>query len=80
MRAGRLGQREGLADVRANLPREDVGEELTGVVGAVAGSDLKVPRPVTVTFRRPASAGSIAEKAPLGAPWAENRPPSAMTS
>jgi hypothetical protein len=42
VRAGRLGQRERLPDMRPNPPREDVGEELTGVVGAVAGSDLKV--------------------------------------
>ncbi len=43
MRAGRLGQRERLADVRANLPRDDVGQELTGVVGAFTGPDLKIP-------------------------------------
>ena len=72
--AGRSGRRAG------GPSREDVGQELTGEVGPVAGPDLKVPRPVTVTFRRPASARSIAAKPPLGAPWAENRPPSAMTS
>ena len=43
MRAGGLGQRERLADVRADLPRRDVGEELAGEVGAFAGPDLKVP-------------------------------------
>jgi hypothetical protein len=43
VRTGRLDQREGLADVGANLPRRDVGEELTGEVGAFAGPDLKIP-------------------------------------
>ena len=44
MGAGGLGQREGLADVRADLPRRDVGDKQTGVVGAFARPDLKVPK------------------------------------
>ena len=43
MRAGRLGQRESLADERADPSRDDVGEKLTGEVGAFARPDLKVP-------------------------------------
>ena len=43
MRAGGLGQRVGLANVRADLPRGNVGEKLTGVVGAFARPDPKVP-------------------------------------
>ena len=43
MRARCLGQREGLADERADPPRGDVGEELSGEVGAITRPDLKVP-------------------------------------
>ena len=43
MRTGGLGEREGLADERADLPRDDLGEELTGEVGTFARPDLKVP-------------------------------------
>ena len=44
MRASGLGEREGLADERADSPRDDLGEELTGEVGAFARPDLKVPQ------------------------------------
>jgi hypothetical protein len=43
VRAGGLGQREGLPDQRPDLPRRDVGQELTGEVGPFARPDLKVP-------------------------------------
>jgi hypothetical protein len=43
VRTGGLDQREGLADVRADLPRGDAGKELTGEVGAFARPDLKIP-------------------------------------
>jgi hypothetical protein len=43
VRTGGLHQREGLPDERPDLPRRDVGEELTGEVGAFARPDLKVP-------------------------------------
>jgi hypothetical protein len=39
----RFGEREGLADERADLPGEDVGEDLAGEVGALARPDLEVP-------------------------------------
>jgi hypothetical protein len=58
VRAGRLGQRERLPDVRANLPGEDVGEELTGVVGAFAGPDLKVPE-TSHRYLPPPSVGRV---------------------
>jgi hypothetical protein len=37
-----LGEGEGLADERADLSREDVGEQLAGEVGAFARTDLEV--------------------------------------
>jgi hypothetical protein len=43
VRTGGLDEREGLADERPDLPRRDLGEELTGEVGAFARPDLKVP-------------------------------------
>jgi hypothetical protein len=39
-----LGQREGLADERADLPARHIGEDLAGKLGALAGPDLKVPK------------------------------------
>ena len=43
MRTGGLGEREGLTDERPDLPRRDLGEKLTGEVGAFPRPDLKVP-------------------------------------
>jgi hypothetical protein len=43
VRAGGLHQREGLPDERPDLPRRDLGQELTGEVGPLARPDLKVP-------------------------------------
>jgi len=43
VRAGGLGQREGLADERPDAARDELGEELPGEVGALARPDLQVP-------------------------------------